>query len=162
MSLHFSLLGVPVTVRPTALGTGLLSSLIVALVTRKRRSALSVAAGVLWYSVDCVHVVGHIVSSRMADAPMDGIDFGLYPKSVYLNHDVSPQQHLGRAAGGPITSLIAALILGALARTVRTAPTRQLLTLNAAQHGILLVLSMLPLPMVDGGVIYTNLRKLRR
>ncbi|NJN16646.1 MAG: hypothetical protein HC822_10415 [Oscillochloris sp.] len=157
----FSLLGVPVTLRPTALGAGLLSTLVVALVTRERRVMLSSAAGLLWYSADCAHVAGHIVSSQMAGAPMDAVDFGLYPMSVYRNHDVSPQQHIGRAAGGVVVSLIAALVLAMLARAVTTAPARQLLTISAAQHGLLFVLSMLPVPMVDGGVIYANLPKLR-
>lgn len=162
MSPHLSLLGVPVTLRPTALGAGILSALVVALVARERRAALSTAAGVLWYSADCAHVVGHIVSSRAAGAPMDAVDFGLYPKSVYVDDDVSPQQHIGRACGGVVASLIAALALAALARTVTTSPARQLLTIAAAQHSLLFAVSMLPLRLVDGGVIYANLPKLTR
>jgi hypothetical protein len=159
---HLVLLGVPVTLRPTALVAGLLSALGVAAVTRERRAALSAAAGVLWYSADCAHVVGHIVSSQAVGAPLDAVDFGLYPKSVYLDHDVSPRQHIGRACGGVGASLIAALALAALARIVTTAPARQLLTIAAAQHGLLCVVSLLPVPQVDGGVIYANLPKLRR
>jgi Zn-dependent protease len=75
---------------------------------------------------------------------------------------VSPQQHIGRACGGVAASLIAALLLTALARTVTASPARQLLTIAAAQHALLFALSMLPLPMVDGGVIYANLLKLSR
>jgi membrane-associated PAP2 superfamily phosphatase len=156
------LFGVPVNVRPTALVSGALSALTIALVTREHRAALGAAAGVLWYTADCAHVVGHIVSSRAAGAPMDGVDFGIYPKSVYLNNDVSPQQHIGRACGGVGASLIAALVLAALSRGVTAAPARRLLTIAAAQHGLLFVLSMLPLPMVDGGVISANLPKIRR
>jgi membrane-associated PAP2 superfamily phosphatase len=159
---HLLLLGVPVTIRPTALVAGILSALGVALVTRERRAALSAAAGVLWYSADCAHVVGHIISSRAAGAPMDGVDFGLYPKSVYLDHDVSPRQHIGRASGGLVASLVAALALAALARLITTPPLRQLLTISAAQHGLLFVVSMLPVRLVDGGVIYANLPKLGR
>lgn len=162
MSPQFSLLGVPVTLRPTALGAGLLSALVVALASRERRAAQAAAAGALWYTADLAHVVGHIVSSQAAGAPMDAVDFGLYPKSVYHSHDVSPQQHIGRACGGVAASLVAALALAALRSGVSSPVARRLLTIAAAQHGLLFALSMLPVPFVDGGVIYANLPKLRR
>jgi hypothetical protein len=160
VTLQTSLLGVPVTIRPTALGAGALSSLVVALLAREHRVLLSAAAGMLWYSADVAHVVGHIVSSQLVDAPLDGVDFGLYPMSVYIDHDVTPQQHIGRAAGGLLVSLSATLVLAALARSVRAAPAKQLFTIAAAQHGVISFFSLLPIPMVDGGVIYANLRKL--
>jgi hypothetical protein len=47
MPLRMSLLGVPVTIRPTALGTGFLSALVVARISREKRAALGAAAGVL-------------------------------------------------------------------------------------------------------------------
>jgi hypothetical protein len=133
---------------------------VVSLVARKHRVLLSAAAGILWYSADTAHVVGHIVSSQLVDAPLDGVDFGLYPMSVYVNHDVSPQQHIGRACGGLLVSLSATLILAALARSVTALPAKQLLTIAAAQHGVISVFSLLPISQVDGGVIYANLRKL--
>lgn len=162
MHANFSLLGVPVTMRPTSLGAGLLSALVVALVTRERRVALGIAAGGLWYTADFAHVVGHIVSSKAVGAPMDAVDFGLYPMSVYVNHDVSPQQHIGRAGGGVAASLLATLVLLLLRSRVTNALARQLLAIAATQHGLLFVLSMLPVQLVDGGVIYANLLKLRR
>ena len=162
MNRQLSLLGVPVTLRPTALVAGMLSALAVALITRERRVVLSAAAGVLWYTADYVHVVGHIVSSQAVRAPMDAVDFGVYPKSVYFNHEVSPQQHIGRAGGGVVASLIATLVLAALARAVTNPLARQLLMIAVAQHGLLCALSLLPVRLVDGGVIYANLRKLGR
>jgi hypothetical protein len=162
MRIPLSLLGVPLIIRPTALGAGILSALVVALVTRERRATLSAAAGVLWYTADCVHVVGHIFSSQAVGAPLDAVDFGLYPKSVYVDHDVSPQQHIGRAAGGVVASLVATIVLAALNRGVTNPLARQLLTIATAQHGLLVVLSLLPVQLVDGGVIYANLLKLRR
>jgi membrane-associated PAP2 superfamily phosphatase len=156
------LLGVPVTIRPTALVAGILSTLVVAVVTRERRLALSAAAGVLWYTADYIHVVGHIVSSQAVGAPMDAVDFGIYPKSVFVEGDVAPQQHIGRACGGVLASLISTLTLVALTRSVTPPLAKQLLTIAAAQHGFLFVLSMLPVRLVDGGVIYANLPKLRR
>jgi membrane-associated PAP2 superfamily phosphatase len=136
--------------------------LAIALVARERRAGLSAAAWLLWYTADCAHIVGHIVSSQAVGAPMDAVDFGIYPKSVYLDDDVSPRQHIGRAAGGVAASLIAALALAALARIATPPLAKQVLTIAAFQHGLLCGLSMLPLPMVDGGVIYANLPKLGR
>lgn len=157
MRLHLSVLGVPVRVRPTALVAGALSALAVAAGARERRVALSAAAGVLWYIADYVHVAGHIVSSQAVGAPMDAVDFGLYPKSVYLDDNVSPQQHIGRACGGVAASLIATLALAALTRGVTSPLARRLLAIATAQHGLLAALSLLPTRRVDGGVIYANL-----
>lgn len=157
----FSLLGVPVTLRPTAVVTGLTSALVVAALARERRALLALSGGALWYAADCVHVVGHILSSRAVGAPMDGVDVGLYPMSRYDDHDVTPQQHIGRAVGGVAASLLGAIVLAALARAAGQGRARELLTLAAAQHGLLFALSMLPTRLVDGGVIYANLAKLR-
>lgn len=160
MSPRLLLLGVPVTLRPTALGAGILSALVAALASRDRRLASGAAAGALWYAADATHVVGHIISSRAAGAPMDGVDFGLYPMSVYANHDVTPQQHIGRAIGGVGASLLATLLLLALTRRAASPLARRLLTIATAQHGLLVLASLLPTKLVDGGVIYANLRKL--
>ena len=157
----FSLLGVPVTLRPTAVVTGITSALVVAAIARERRALLALSAGALWYAADCFHVVGHILSSRAVGAPMDAIDVGLYPKSVYVDHNVTPQQHIGRSVGGVAASLLGAVALTALARAAGEGRAKELLTIAAAQHGLLFALSMLPTPLVDGGVIYANLAKLR-
>lgn len=157
----FSLLGVPVTLRPTAVVTGITSALVVAAIARERRALLALSGGALWYAADCFHVMGHILSSRAVGAPMDAIDVGLYPKSVYVDHNVTPQQHIGRSVGGVAASLLGAVALTALARAAGEGRAKELLTIAAAQHGLLFALSMLPTPLVDGGVIYANLAKLR-
>lgn len=161
MTASFSLLGVPVTLRPTALLAGVASALVVAVVVRENRAPLAASAGLLWYTADAAHVIGHIVSSRAAGAPMDGVEFGLYPMSVYKDNAVTPQQHIGRAIGGVTASLLASLALTGLARATKDQRARQLLAIAAAQHGLLFALSTLPTPIVDGGVIYANLAKLR-
>lgn len=162
MKSHLSLFGIPVTIRPTALGAGIVSVLVVSRISREHRAALSAAAGVLWYTADCTHVIGHIISSQAVGAPINAVDFGIFPKSVYLSHNVSPQQHIGRACGGVIASLIAALVLAVLARSMTNPIARRLVTIAAAQHGMLFAVSMLPIPIVDGGVIYGNLAAMMR
>lgn len=160
MAKSVSLLGVPVTLRPSALASGTLSALVAAVVARDNRALLSVGAGLLWYVADCTHVVGHIASSQAVDAPLDAIDFGLYPRNVYHNNDVTPQQHIGRSIGGLGGSLVAASVFTLLARSMNRGLGKQLLTIAAIQNTLLFVLSLLPIPIVDGGVIYANLRKL--
>lgn len=154
------LLGTPVELHPTALMSGTLSALVTAAVARDRRWLLSVSAALLWYVADCTHVVGHIVSSQAVAAPMDGVDFGIYPKSVYRNNEVSPQQHIGRSIGGPIASFAATLLFALLARSVPHGLGKKLFTITAIQHGALVVLALVPVPIVDGGVILANMRKL--
>ncbi|MBC8162858.1 MAG: hypothetical protein H7Z42_16745 [Roseiflexaceae bacterium] len=155
-----SLLGVPIHLRPAALVSGVLSAVVVARLTQDHRTVLSIGAGLLWYTADCTHVVGHIFSSQAVGAPLDAVDFGLYPKSVYYENDVAPQQHIGRASGGVIASFTAALFCAFLATLVRHELIRKLITIAAVQHAILFVLSTLPIPIVDGGVILANIRKL--
>lgn len=92
---------------------------------------------------------------------MDNIDFALYPKNVYFNHDVSPQQHIGRASGGFIASLSATLICGAVARLVRGRAIARFVWLVAIQQALFVVGSVIPLPMFDGGVILAHMRKRR-
>ncbi len=54
-----------------------------------------------------LHSVGHIGSARRVGAPMDSVMllYGLQ-STLYLNGDVTPRQHIGRAAGGPIISSV--------------------------------------------------------
>jgi predicted alpha/beta hydrolase len=161
MHVSLSFLGLPVTLWPTALVSGTLSSLIVATFWRADRAALAAGAGALWYVADGAHVLGHVLSSQWSGAPLDAVDFGVYPQRVYRNNEVSPRQHIGRAVGGVAASLMLALALLALSCIFGPGWVRQLLTIAAAQNGLLFAISMLPLPIVDGGVMYTNLAHLR-
>lgn len=160
MTKALSLLGVPITLHPTTLISGVVSAIITAAVVRNDRVQSTVGAGLLWYVADCTHVVGHIVSSQAVNAPLDAIDFGLYPKNVYHNNAISPQQHIGRSIGGVGASFLAALLLILAARLINHGLIKKLLTIAAIQNAFLFIISMLPVPMVDGGVMYANVRKL--
>lgn len=140
--------------------SGALSALVTAGVAHNNRTFLSAGAGVLWYLADCTHVAGHIISSHAVGAPMDAVDFGVYPKSVYHNNAVSPQQHIGRASGGLAASLIATLLFAVGARLIHQGVWRKLLTIAAIQNAVIFAGGMLPIPIVDGGVILANIRKL--
>jgi hypothetical protein len=162
MKIETRLAGLPIILRPTALLAGIVSALVIGRLTNEQQLALGAAAGVLWYTADATHVVGHVISSQAIGAPMKGIDFGIYPMSVYTDHDVSPQQHIGRAIGGISASLIACLLLSIVWQRTTQPTLRKILLIAAAQHGILFLLSLLPTKLVDGGVIYHNLAKLRQ
>ena len=157
------LLGVALTIHPSVAVPGLVVAALTALIANKRpdKATLAVGSGLLWYIGDILHTLGHVVSARAAHAPMDRIDVGFYPKTVYFNNDVSPQQHIGRANGGVLASLSAALVCGTAARLLHGRPAGKFVMVAAIQQALFVLGSLLPLPVVDGGVILANTRKLR-
>jgi Zn-dependent protease len=104
---------------------------------------------------DLGHAIAHIPSARYSGAPVDEIliSSGM-PRTLYLNHDVSPSTHRKRALGGPIFSTIGVL-LSFLVYGLSTsgALTRELAGWSLIGHGFILIGSLLPFPMVDGGSI---------
>lgn len=104
---------------------------------------------------DFGHALAHIVSARAAGAPMDEVYISMgMPRTLYYNNDVSPDAHRIRAIGGPIFS---ALCLLASAAVADAAPegslTREMAGWSALGHGMILAGSLVPLPIVDGGVL---------
>lgn len=159
-----SLFGVTVEVRPAALVPGpIVAALTYALLPRKSKSvATALASGLLWYEADLIHVVSHVVSARMADAPMDRVRWGVMPATLYDNNAVSPQQHIGRSLGGPIGSAMAMLICWVLWRALQGTPAGRLALIALIHNTIIALGSWLPIPFVDGGVIWKNIGKLER
>ena len=103
---HFHILGVPTRLRPIAALPGLLmATLIYTLARRLAREYAGAAAGsdgrATWYEADLIHVTGHIASSQLVDAPMDYVRWGFFATNGYTQHDVTPQQHIGRSLGEP-------------------------------------------------------------
>jgi hypothetical protein len=158
----FSLNGVPVKVRkgfwlmPPLLWLGL------AWIAGRRRVAWSlprrlVVSGLavpLAASGDLGHVAGHTVSARLAGAPMDVILLGAdMPRTLYWEQNVTPRKHILRAAGGPLANLLGVMV-GMLWRRAAAPGTisRELAETTVASHGALVLGSLLPLPIVDGGV----------
>jgi hypothetical protein len=120
--------------------------------TRLLIGALCLAALLV---ADFGHALAHIVSARYAGAPMDEIlvSAGM-PRTLYFDNDVPPQTHRMRSLGGPIFSalgLIVSLFLRAL--TSPGLPARMVADWSCIGHGLILVGSLTPLPIVDGGVI---------
>lgn len=104
---------------------------------------------------DLGHAFAHIVSARYASAPMDElrITAGM-PRTLYSNNAVSPDAHRLRALGGPIFNALGFLVSLAIYRVVRPhSIARELAGWSAFGHGLLVIMSLSPLPMVDGGTL---------
>lgn len=104
---------------------------------------------------DLGHAMAHSVSARLAGAPMDEILLSAdMPRTLYENNDVPPKTHIQRSLGGPIFNLISfflSLLWRRLSR--RGTLSRDLADVSLFGHGFILLGSIVPLPMVDGGII---------
>ena len=101
------------------------------------------------------HPLAHIFSARFAGAPMDEILISLdMPRTLYSNNDVLPKVHRMRALGGPIFNLVGLLLSLAIYAVASGNPiAAELAGWSALGHGLLLIMSLSPLPPVDGGTI---------
>ena len=104
---------------------------------------------------DIGHAMAHTISARLAGAPMDEIllSSGM-PRTLYQDNTVPPRTHIRRSLGGPIFSLIG-FTLSLLWR--RNSPpgslSRELSEASLAGHSFILLGSVAPVPVVDGGII---------
>lgn len=110
---------------------------------------------ILLLVVEFGHDLAHIFSARYAGAPMDEILITAdMPRTLYSNNDVSPNAHRMRALGGPIFNLIGLLFSLAIYGVASSnSITKELAGWWAVGHGLQLMMSLSPLPPVDGGTI---------
>lgn len=104
---------------------------------------------------DIGHAMAHTISARLAGAPMDEIllSSGM-PRTLYEDNDVPPQTHIRRSLGGPVFSLVGFTLSLLWHRTSRPGTlSRDLADASLAGHSFILLGSVAPLPMVDGGII---------
>jgi len=101
------------------------------------------------------HPLAHIFSARFAGAPMAEILISLdMPRTLYSNNDVLPKVHRMRALGGPIFNLVGLLLSLAIYAVASGNPiAAEVAGWSALGHGLLLIMSLSPLPPVDGGTI---------
>lgn len=120
-----------------------------------QRFAVAIVAMPVALFADVGHAMAHTISARLAGAPMDEVLLSSeMPRTLYQNNDVPPQTHIMRALGGPVFSLTCAL-LSWLWRSLspKGSLSRDLASLSLLGHSFILVGSLAPLPMVDGGTI---------
>lgn len=106
-------------------------------------------------AADIGHALAHVISARWAGTPMDHVLVSAdMPRTIYPEDDVAPRTHILRALGGPIFNA-ASLLVALVSR--RLAPPgslwRESLGWSAVGHGLILLGSLAPLPIVDGGVL---------
>jgi hypothetical protein len=105
---------------------------------------------------DFGHALAHIFSARLAGAPMDEIRISItkMPHTLYNNNKVSPAVHRMRATGGPFfNACCLVLSLGVFYFSPIHSIAKELSTWSAAAHSMMLIMSLAPLPIVDGGSI---------
>lgn len=106
-------------------------------------------------SADLGHPLAHTVTARMAGAPTGAIllEAGM-PRTLYTNNAVPARVHILRSLGGPLANLLG-LLVSLLWRyhAARSSLERELAETTAVAHAVLAFGSLLPLPIVDGGVI---------
>jgi hypothetical protein len=105
--------------------------------------------------VEWGHAIAHIFSARYAGAPMDElrITAGM-PRTLYWNNEVSPDTHRMRALGGPIYNGLGLLLSSAIYGLVPgKSIARELAGWSVLGHGALLIASLSPVAIVDGGTI---------
>jgi hypothetical protein len=107
-----------------------------------------------WLIADIGHALAHTVSAKISGSPMDEIQIVDMPRTIYFDNNVPPEVHRMRALGGPVysaTGLAASFLLRLT--TPKDSTARELAHWSALGHGLILVGSMAPLTIVDGGVI---------
>jgi hypothetical protein len=115
--------------------------------------------GILAMSValpaDLGHAMAHSVSAKLAGAPMDEIRLSSgMPRTLYVNNDVPPKTHIRRSLGGPVFNLIGVITSLIWKKTsTQMSLSRDLADASLAGHSFILLGSVVPLPMVDGGII---------
>ena len=104
---------------------------------------------------DIGHAMAHTISARLAGAPMDEIllSSGM-PRTLYQDNSVPPRIHILRSLGGPTFSLIGSALSLLWWRTSRHGSLGgDLAELSLAGHSFILLGSLAPVPVVDGGII---------
>jgi hypothetical protein len=76
------------------------------------------------------------------------------PRTLYWNNEVCPDAHRLRAIGGPLFNLVALLLsLAIYALLASHSIVRELAIWSALGHALILIMSLVPLPVVDGGTL---------
>ncbi len=114
--------------------------------------------GLLMILAQVAHTVGHIISSRQVTPPMREVRFGLIGiMTLYPIDDgkIPANVHVMRSIGGPAANILVGVIAFAVWALLRWHP----LSFFAAFNILLGAAALLPLPMIDGGIIWREIGK---
>lgn len=137
--------------------------LIAAFVLRRSEPVLdnlliSLIYGLLLNLLLLLHIVGHIISSKFVSPAMT--EARIMPILIQTRYDSDPEQltsrvHLVRSIGGPLMNLL----LGALGYVLWRATGSLIAQFFMAANWLLTLLILLPLPTIDGEVIWRETAK---
>jgi hypothetical protein len=161
----FTVLGIPVYatriawLHPVTLLPGILvlTWIFYPNLTLGERVGLMIQWILLTLLLGAIHSLGHIISSKLASAPMSYLLVTATRQVTIYEGDQSqfpPRTHIIRAIGGPIANIAAGII--GLLLTASIGPTPALLYFVIVN--LLAVLAFLPISTVDGEVIWKYLR----
>lgn len=124
------------------------------------RVLIGLGYGLLLLLTLFLHIIGHILSSRMIHAPVR--EAFIAPTLIQVHHhdatDASVRIHLVRALGGPVMNLCLG-VLSLLIWNITGAPVALAFAVSNFAIGLLV---LLPLPTVDGEVIWREVGRWRR
>jgi hypothetical protein len=112
-----------------------------------------------------IHAFGHIVSGTLAGSPMDELlitatrDVNVYEGE---QSGVPSHVHLARALGGPLANLFAAGVCRLLMRCLRPSFLAKIIAAIATTNQFYGLGGLLPVPSVDGEVIWRELFRMAR
>jgi len=129
--------------------------------TMGQRLASGVGYGLMLMAANTIHSVGHIVAGRLAREPMAvNLLTATRDVSVYVRQgsDASRGRRLARSLGGPIANLTS----GALALAAGSAIAVEWLRMFGLFNVLIGLWTLLPVPSLDGAVIWGLLLRKRR
>lgn len=121
---------------------------------------VGIAFGFLIIVASFCHGIGHVISSRLVNAPVTSI---ILTATVNITHyDDTEEQpsriHVGRALGGPVFNLLLGVIaMGLYSFLVNS----RFLLFFGIVNLVFGVFTLLPIPSLDGSVILAELRDWR-
>jgi hypothetical protein len=117
---------------------------------------IGIGYGILIMIASFCHGLGHIISSRIVGAPMTAL---VATATVYLTHYNDTEEypsriHVGRSIGGPVLNIV----VGVIALGLYSSVNNHFLLFFGGVNLIFAVLTILPIPSVDGAVFFRELR----
>ncbi len=119
--------------------------------------AIGLASGFLIVASSFVHGLGHILSSRSVGGPMTALILTATVNIINFDDKTNPgsRVHVGRSLGGPLLNLV----VGAVLLIVGLASDGPyLLLFTGALNVVFGVFTLMPIPTLDGAVIFKELR----
>lgn len=117
--------------------------------------------GILLVCVLCLHILGHIISSKSVSPPMT--EAFITPVLIETHYQADPENlpgriHLIRSLGGPIMNLV----IGIIALLIWGSIGGYALLFFAGANFVILGMVLLPFKSVDGEVIWREVGRMMR